>query len=339
MKAACIKIVAPYKVVLDEICLDAASLGDSEVLIRSRYSLTNPGTELAAFTGLEAEFSADFRYGSVLGRANVGTIERLGSAVCDLSEGDIVLSFGPHASTFKIDRAHIMAIVPEDIDPGVACLARMAAVSLTAVRKADLTAGDPVLVIGQGLVGNFAAQLFRLVGADVMAADVVPSRLEVARQCGIDRTVNPATSDFKEALSVWTEGRGPRIVVEAVGKADLICEAVDLVAPRGEVILLGTPRRKMTLDVSHMLLRIHAEGITMKGAYLWDFPAAETPFARHSVFGNVEQILGWMRDGRLKTAPLLTRVLPPRQCQRAYDALDQDKAGCQSVLFDWAVVA
>ena len=66
MKTACIKIVAPREVVLDEICLDAASLGDSEVLIRSRYSLTNPGTELAAFTGLEAEYSSDFRYGSVL---------------------------------------------------------------------------------------------------------------------------------------------------------------------------------------------------------------------------------------------------------------------------------
>ena len=229
MKAANIEAVAPRSVVLKTTTLDETLAADA-IMIRSHYSLTNTGTELARFTGLEAEFSKQFKYPFVMGWANVGTVMGVGGAVADIAEGSVVLSFGPHASVFKTGRNRIMGKVPDGLDPAVAIFARMGAVSITALRKADLAAGDKVLVIGQGIVGHLAAQLFRIAGAEVMVTDVIESRLHAAREAGIVDAVNPSTTCLEDAVAAWTGGKGPRIVVEAVGSAELICTAVRLAA-------------------------------------------------------------------------------------------------------------
>ena len=197
MKISRITASAPCKVQLEEGDLDESVLAANDVLIQSQYSLTNSGTEVATFTGLQAEATSDFAYPVVLGRANVGTVRGTGSGITDLAAGDKVLSLGPHSSFFKIDRANILTTLSPEMDPRAACFARMAAVSITAVRKADLAAGDSVLVIGQGIVGNFAAQLFVIAGADVMVADINERRLAVARESGLVQTVNSAKTDWQ----------------------------------------------------------------------------------------------------------------------------------------------
>ena len=335
MKAVCIKAVAPCEVVLEEMSLDDSELAPNEVLIRSQYSLTNTGTELARFAGLAAESSASFKYPFTMGWANVGTVENVGSAVEFCAKGDLVLGLGPHASVFGIDESQIIGKVPSGIDPRVACYARMAAVSISAVRKAEFGVGESVLVIGQGIVGNLAAQLFAIAGAEVMVADVIEPRLQVARECGITHAVNPLTADLKDAVTTWTEGKGPQIVVEAVGDADLICLAVNLVAARGQVVLLGTPRKRKSLPMTQVFARVHMHDITVNGAYLFDVPRAETEYVRHSIRGNVQQIFGWLRDGRLRTQPLQTLAASPQQCQQAYEQLNQHRDRYQVILFDW----
>ena len=338
MKPVCIKAVGPREVEFQHVSLDDSPLAPTEIVVNSEYSLTNTGTELARFIGEEAEFGAPYKYPFTMGWANVGIVEGVGSAVECCSNGERVLSLGPHASVFRIEEGRILGKVPEEIEPRVACFARMAAVAISAPRKADLDAGDKVLVIGQGIVGNLAAQLFGIAGADVMVADVMESRLRVANECGIAHTVNPSSTDLKEAVSAWTEGKGPRIVVEAVGDADLICRAIELVAARGQVLLLGTPRKRKSLPVTDVFARVHMHDIAVNGAYLFDVPLAETELVRHSLRGNVAQIFGWLREGRLKTQPLQTLVASPQQCQQAYDQLAQQRDQYQALLFDWSEV-
>ena len=338
MKTICIRAVGPCRVEVHDCPLDDSPLGPSDIRIESEYSLTNTGTELARFVGKEAEFSTPYKHPFTMGWANVGTVRDVGSAVEYCSKGERVLSLGPHATAFRIDESQILGRVPDDLDPRVACFARMAAVAISAPRKAELDAGDKVLVIGQGIVGNLTAQLFGIAGADVMVADLMESRLRIARECGIAHTVNPSSIDLKEAASDWTEGEGPQIVVEAVGDAELICRAIELVAARGQVLLLGTPRKPKSLPVTDVFARVHARDITVEGAYLFDVPRTETEHVRHSLRGNVAQIFGWLRDGRLKTQPIQTLVASPHQCQQAYDQLNEQRDKYQALLFDWSEV-
>ena len=128
--------------------------------------------------------------------------------------------------------------VPKDGDPLDLVFARMAGVSMSALRSSTVQPGDTVLVIGKGLVGNCAAQIFQLSGANVMVADISDLRLEKARECGIVNTLNNDKHDLEEAVMDWTDGQGARIVVEAIGISELIAQAASITSRHGELILL-----------------------------------------------------------------------------------------------------
>ncbi|HID06603.1 MAG TPA: zinc-binding alcohol dehydrogenase [Armatimonadetes bacterium] len=338
MKAKRVAFIGERHAVLEEFELDE-TLAPHEIMIRTLYSIISAGTEGASFTGLEREHpgAREFSYPRYPGYGNVGEVIAVGRDVSDFHIGDIVLSTSPHASHWRVNTRYVCVRVPEDLLPLKAAFARMAAVSIAGIRKADYSLGDKVLVIGAGLVGNFAAQMFQLSGCDVMLVDVIESRLERARQCGIQRTVNASEVDIKQAVREWS-GDGAQITIEAVGDSRLIAQAVDLTKRNGEVILLGSPRKRITMDVTPMLSRLHLLGITMKGALEWLYPVPESPFQRFTVIGNLKQIFQWLRSDSLKTEPLLTHLLSPADCQRANDGLDARKDEYLGVIFDWSRV-
>ncbi|HIE26779.1 TPA: zinc-binding alcohol dehydrogenase [Candidatus Poribacteria bacterium] len=337
MKAERIVFLEPYKVILEDFELTESPLGPKELLIKTLYSVISAGTEGASFTGLEREVPGigEFRYPRYPGYGNVGEVLAVGSEVSGYQVGDIVLSTAPHASHWKVNTEGVCIKVPEGLSPQIAVFARMAAVAITAARKADFSLGDSVLVIGMGLVGNFAAQLSLMNGADVMAVDISDFRLQRAKECGIEHTVNPQREELKKAVMDWTKEKGAQIVIEAVGKSELIASAVELTRCHGEVILLGSPRKRVTMDVTPMLFRMHVQGIMMKGSLEWLYQIPESDFVRHSIIGNLRKLLGWLLSGALKTSPLLTHLLPPSECQEAYDGLDKRKDEYLGVVFNW----
>jgi threonine dehydrogenase-like Zn-dependent dehydrogenase len=217
----------------------------------------------------------------------------------------------------------------------------MAGVSITALRSSSVQPGDRVVVIGLGLVGNFAAQLFQLAGAHVLGLDVSAKRLEVARACGIREVLDSSQGDPVAAVREWCGAKdatgGAEVVVEAIGRSELVMQAVDMSRRHGETILLGSPRARVTADVTPMLTRIHLLAIRVIGALEWTYPIpATTERARFTIRRNYEQILGWIQDGRLVVDPLISHVLSPRDCQSAYDGLTQRRDEYTAVVFDWS---
>ena len=334
------------QVELQEASLDPG-LAPHEVLVRARYSIVSPGTEGAGCTGLVDEMPVMRermgsgrgapRYPQGTGYGHLGEALAVGDAVEGVKVGDTVVSFARHASLAKVDTSRFCLPVPPHLglDDRRAVFARMAAVAASALRTATVSPGDKVLVIGLGLVGNFAAQLFRLAGADVLATDTIDSRRAIAAACGITRTANPATDDLTARVLEWTDGAGADITVEAIGRSELIAEAVELTRRYGEVVLLGSPRARATFDVTPMLTRIHFMGITIKGSLEWLYPTPETEGLKHSVTRNCRDILGWIASERVLVDPLRTHLLPPERCAEAYEGLMEHKDHYLGVVFDW----
>lgn len=334
MKTRRIIQVEPGRAELQEAELDEG-LEPLQALVKTEYSVISAGTEGAGFTGLIKEMSSGSRhYPRQVGACNLGEVVAVGSEVTACVPGDRVLSFSPHASLVKAKTAHLAQPVPKDADGQKLVLARMAGISFSAVNSSTLHVGDTVLVIGMGLVGNLAAQLFQIAGAEVMAADLSDFRLEKARACGIRHTINSAKSDFKTVVMDRTGGKGAHVVVEAVGHSELVRDAVMLTRPQGQVILLGSPRARASFDVTPMLLRIHADAIRLIGSNEWNWPMCETQRVR-SMAENYRHTVSQIMDGRLNVAPLITDVLSPTHCQLAYEKLTQQKDACLGVVFDW----
>lgn len=338
MKVKQLVVTAPGVIELQEAELDER-LEPHQALVRAEYSIVSAGTEGAGFTGLvrEMPFGDEGKYPRTTGYGHLGEVLAVGSAVTMCRPGDRVLSFSPHASVVKANAARMALPVPKDVPGELMVFARMAGVSIAALRSSSVQPGDTVLVIGMGLVGNFAAQLFRLAGADVMAADLSEVRLAKARACGIERTVNPSAVDLKEAVMDWTAGKGAHIVVEAIGMSEVIAQAVMLVRRYGEVILLGSPRARAVFDATPMLLRIHLEAIRMIGALEWRWPQHETDRVR-DITTNYRQIVRWIAEGRLVVQPLLTHLVSPAACQQVYEGLTRAPDTYLGAVFDWSLV-
>lgn len=331
-------VVEPGRIELQEHELDE-TLKPNEALVRAEYSVVSAGTEGAGFTGLvkEMPFGEGGQYPRRTGYGHLGEVLAIGSDVTMCKPGDRVLSFANHASLVKADAGRMALPVPKETDGKQLVFARMAGVSISAIRSSSVQPGDTVLVIGMGLVGNFAAQLFQMAGAEVMAADLSNLRLEKAHACGIARTVNSGTADLKAAVMDWTDGKGARIVVEAIGSSPVINEAVMLTRRYGEVILLGSPRARATMDVTPMLLRIHLEAIRMIGSLEWRWPMHETERVGNIV-ENYRHIVQWITDGRLIVEPLLTHLASPLDCQMIYEGLTQKREEFLGAVFDWTRV-
>jgi L-iditol 2-dehydrogenase len=121
-----------------------------------------------------------------------------------------------------------------------------------------------VVVIGAGTLGLMALQAYRFAGARrIVVVDTAPNRLEVAARLGAHATVNPATDDAREAVNASLDGASPDVVVEAVGRTVTREQALDLVAVRGTVVLLGLAEAESTFDV---LGAINRE-VRLQGSY------------------------------------------------------------------------
>lgn len=65
----------------------------------------------------------------------------------------------------------------------------MAGIAMTALRNSQIELGDHVLVAGQGVMGNFAAQLAQLQGANIIVTGISDARLGISNACGIRQTL------------------------------------------------------------------------------------------------------------------------------------------------------
>ena len=329
-------VVEPGQIELRNNQIDEA-LEPHQALVKTEYSVVSAGTEGAGFTGLvlQMPFQDRGQYPRGTGYGNLGEVLAIGDAVTMCKPGDRVLSFSRHATHVKADVGRMALPVPLDADPREMVFARMAGVSMSALRSSSVHPGDTVLVIGMGLVGNFAAQIFQIAGADVMVADLSELRLEKARACRLDRAVNSGQDDLTEAVMEWTDGEGARIVVEAIGISEVIAEATLLTREHGEIILLGSPRAHGVFDATPMLLHLHLKAIRMIGALEWTWPQHPTHRAR-DITANYRLLIDWIATGRLKTSPLLTHLASPADCQTIYEGLTSKREEYLSAVFDWS---
>ncbi|MFE9662739.1 zinc-binding dehydrogenase [Streptomyces sp. NPDC005955] len=100
-------------------------------------------------------------------------------------------------------------------------------------------AGASVVVIGTGTVGLAAVMAARVAGAaPIVAVDIVPERLDLARELGATHTVNAKEEDTAARIAEITDG-GADYVLEITARPEMLTLAVDALAPLGTAALIG----------------------------------------------------------------------------------------------------
>jgi len=86
-----------------------------------------------------------------------------------------------------------------------------------AVEYADVPDGGSVTVFGLGPIGQMCSRIARNNGSRVIAVDLVPERLEMARRHDIETIDLTEHDEIGETIREMTEGRGTDAVIDAVG--------------------------------------------------------------------------------------------------------------------------
>jgi aryl-alcohol dehydrogenase len=126
----------------------------------------------------------------------------------------------------------------------------------TVLNRLRPPAASSLVVFGSGAVGLSALMAARVVGCTkVIAVDVVPERLELARELGATHTLNAKLDSVVEEIRRMT-GRGADYSVETTANSAVARQAVDCLAPRGTAAMLGlgAAGTEIHLDMLELLL-------------------------------------------------------------------------------------
>ncbi len=119
----------------------------------------------------------------------------------------------------------------------------------TVLRALEVDAGSTFAVTGAGAVGLSAVMAAYVAGATtIIAVDVVPARLELARELGATHVINGKETDAVEEIRRIT-GSGVDYALDTTGIPALIRQAVDGLRQRGKAAILGASDPAATLDI------------------------------------------------------------------------------------------
>jgi len=153
---------------------------------------------------------------------------------------------------------------------------------LKAINRLSLLAGDVVLVIGQGPVGLMFTRLLALRGLNVVASDLLPARLKLAKRFGAKFVLRPDEKSFSATAMRMTRKRGFDAVIVTVPSDAAVHQAQESARGGGQVLLFAHTRRGITTELD--LSAVCVEEKDLIGSYSADFTlqnkAAELVFGR-----------------------------------------------------------
>jgi threonine 3-dehydrogenase len=173
--------------------------------------------------------------------------------------------------------------------------------------------GSTVFVLGCGPIGCFAVGVARAAGASlVVASDLNPKRLELARAMGAHATLNPSTDDVVGRVRELTGGLGVDLVCEMSGHPAGHAQAFAAARPGGRVNMLGTPSRSTEVDFARDVI---FKGLTLYGV---------TGRKMYSTWNAMQRFL---KSGELDPRPVVTHRFPLEGIADAVAVIKDGQAG------------
>jgi L-iditol 2-dehydrogenase len=193
--------------------------------------------------------------------------------------------------------------LPENVSTEAGATIEPLSVGLHAVNLVGLRPGEKVAVFGAGPIGLLAVAAARAAGAcDIAAVDLLPMRLEAARQMGASRTLNAQDDDAAEILKGSAD-----VVLECVGLEETLRRALAVAKPGGRVAWIGLASDEVTLPIAN----IHVKELLITSVFR---------------YANVYQsAVNLLAEGTMDTAPLITHRFRFPQVAEAVEFAAQNR--------------
>jgi threonine 3-dehydrogenase len=146
----------------------------------------------------------------------------------------------------------------------------------------------------------------------IVASDINPRRLELARIMGAHYTLDARSEDVPRRVAELTRGEGADLVLEMSGSAAAVKQAFSAVRLGGRVHLLGLPKGEVALELSSDLI---FKGVTVYGVI------------GRRMFETWHQMQSFLSSGLLDPTPVITHRFPLEAIDDALHAIRSGEAG------------
>jgi len=307
-------------------------IDDYQALVRTLACSICNGTDRKILDGTIPFFGRE-AYPGILGHESVGRVVKLGRKVTCFKEGDLVFRsmadvegintfWGGFAELGAItDTKALQAdgakpsnrsvhpgqqVLPGEMDVIEATVCITLKEVLSFLRALPAKEGNSLLVLGYGPVGLSIAYLAKVIGlGPVIVVGRRDDALRQARNFGADQTVNVATESIEEKVKSAVKD-GVDIIVDAIGKAELVEEAAKSLHPEGKIGTYAVvDRGDAAID------RDKVKNVV---------PVGPDESKAH------DEIMKLWKDGRIQPDRFVSHVLPMSDVKTGFDLIQQKQA-------------
>ncbi len=282
-----------------------------------------------------------------LGYSCAGQVIEVGHGAEGFSKGELVACAGggyaSHAEEVFVPK-NLLVKIPNNVSTKEAAFVTLGAIAMQGVRRADLTPGERVAVIGLGLLGQLTVQILNAYGFPVLGLDVSQKQIDKALKLGLQEGAAIGQDDVEKKASAFSSGHGVDAVIvtaatksnEPVELAGRICRDKGRVSAVGN-IGLDIPRsiyyeKELDLRIS----RSYGPGrydpkYEEKGI---DYPIG---YVRWTEKQNMEEFLRLISIGRIDVKPMITHTFKIEDALKAYELIlkNPDKEDFTAVLLEY----
>lgn len=177
-------------------------------------------------------------------------------------------------------------------------------ISNHALSRAEVKQGNNLLIMGAGPIGLFALLKAKAMGANVAIADMLSSRLELAKEYGADKVINVKEQNLENECHSFTAGNGFDVCVEACGAPETFLNCIDNAAHGANIILIGNGKRETTF-IHSVILKKELNIFGSRNAFTKDF----------------EELIALVKAGEVNPAKMISGIYDAQNAKAAFDAL------------------
>jgi alcohol dehydrogenase, propanol-preferring len=188
----------------------------------------------------------------------------------------------------------------------IASLACSGLTAYTAVKKANVQAGDTLVIVGAGGLGLMAVQLAKAItNARIIIADINDSKLQEAKRLGAHETINSIIVDPVKTIKDITGGLGSEAVLDFVNNTKTAPNSINMLRKRGKLVMVGLFGGSLDMNLALIPLRAY----TLTGAYT-------------GKFADLVELIALAKMGKIQSV-----VSKKFRLDEANEALEELKAG------------
>ncbi|MEK7555449.1 MAG: bi-domain-containing oxidoreductase [Patescibacteria group bacterium] len=345
------------------------------VLVRNRFSLISPGTErgiielskkgilqkakerpdyvakffmlaktkgiMAAWQVAKSKLESDI----ALGYSTSGKVIEVGKDVEEFKNDDRVAcagqNYASHAEIIFVPK-NLCVKIPQSVSDEEAAFVTLGAIAMQGIRRAELSSGEKIAVVGLGLLGQLSIKMLKAYGHPAIAFDIDAEKVSRAKENGVDVGIVLNKENYQNAVEKFSGGKGvDAVLIYASAKSNAPLKlAVEISREKGRVVQIGNILTNIPWrDFYKKELDYRASCSYGPGRYDHNYEEGgkDYPFSyvRWTEKRNMEEFLRLLADKKISVKDLTSGIFPIEQAEKAYEMVFKPKGSVYGILLSY----